>query len=571
MITSDPETNTANKSLKSATELFANFIGTIKKLNFYSGSHRIYQESLTQLKSIFDDFFTKYGSFRIDVSRDQVTYADEVVHQVESEDPNDMGIALFRDGILWMEFLPGMELWEIDTLIKVINQYATIEDDAEDDIVTALWQFNMPSILYEATDLNLDRDGDIDFSEFKCRPDHYESLGHEKAEKETENTEPQQNKQGPVIPPPSENKILWELTPDEQDALRKMIAEDEKLDGTDYVIEVLLYILEKQIQPDDDLVNLLEILARELKEVLIQGRYGYLISVFVHFQKYMERVKSKKHFSHPHLEAFYLSLSGEKFLGGLRQTLEYIGNARSTEIKDLKRILLMLDESGVFTLCPMLNETNSQKVQRLFLEVIGTRARHNMQLMEELIETSTPSVIIQLIRVLISLNSDKSDQLLHSLMNHPSESVREEVLKKLSDHQAGPIEELPKLLDDPDENIRKMILHQLGQKRNQQAEEMLLEYVKTHGNVKKDPDFFYDLLRTLGRCGSERSLPYLHEQLFIMPSFGILRPSGMRHRNAVLVALRELNTKNAMFLAKRGSRGFFFNFLRPSKLRKRNQ
>ena len=569
MTISHLEAATDNKALNSAKQLFINFTGTLKNLNLYSESHTIYQTALNQLKDVFNDYFNNFGSFKIEIQREQIVYDGKVIHQGESE-PNDIALALFRDGVLWIEFLPGMELWEIDSIIKVINRYAKLEDDAEDDIVTALWQLNMPSILYEATEPGLDKDTDIDFSSLKCRPDVSENHVHEQAQQELDHSSLKKNRPSPTSPPLSQNMDLWGITREEHEALRKMIAEEEKLDGTDYVIEVLLYILEKQVQPDDDLVNLLEILGRELKEVLIQGRYGYLANVLGHIKKYIVRVKSQNHFSTPHLEKFYLSLSGEALLGGLSQTWEYNKNAGSDEIKNLKRVLLMLDESEVYTLGPMLDETDAPKIQRLLLEVIGIYTRKKFQLMEKLIETSAPSVIVHLIRVLRSLNNEKSNQTLHALLHHQSERVREEALKTISSQDKGTLEELFNLLDDPDENIKKMVLYQIGQKRDLQTERMLLEYLQTHEAVKKDADNFFSLLRTLGRCGTEYSLPYLHDQLFLFPSLGILRPNGMRYRNAVLVALNELNTKNAAFLANRGSRGFLYNFLRPSKLKRRS-
>jgi hypothetical protein len=327
--------------------------------------------------------------------------------------------------------------------------------------------------------------------------------------------------------------------------------------------------MEMQDQSDEDLGNLLEIMARELKEVLVQGRYGYLANVLVHLKKYMAMKKNRDGFASPLLSNFFLSLSTESLLGGLRQTWTHIANAGATEIKDLKRLLLMLHKSSVFVLGAMLDETDIPKIKRLLLEVIGVQGRRDFSLMEQLIQRSTPETVVDLIRVLYAINDDRVKYMFRSLLNHPSEKVREEVLKTRLLENEETFEETFKLIDDPDENIRKMILFQMGRKRNRHVEDLLLAYLESREFAKKDQGLFFDVLRTLGRCGSEHALPYFNKQLFLFPALGILRPGRGLRRQAVMVALNELNTKNAAFLAKRASRGFFYNFLRPSNLKKK--
>ena len=570
MTAADMEPHTGEQTLQSAKQLFINFQSTLKKLNLYSDTHTLYQDALNQLKMMFENFFQTYGSFKIEIKRDQILFDGQTIHQGDTE-ATDISNALYRDGILWIDFIPGMDLWEIDTFLRVINKYARLDEDAEDDIVTALWQYNLPSVLYEAIEPSLEGGEDLDFSQFKCRPELSEILMAEGIEapaeaKAVSHTEPMP---APVVPPLSEKDDLWGLTALEQEQLRKMIAEEERLNGTDYVIEVLLYILEKQVQPDDDLVNLLEILTREMREVLIQGRYGYLARVLHHIKNYIEKLKKQNHFSSIHLERFYLSLATENFLGGLNRTLVHIENAKTSEIKDFKRVLLLLDESLIFTLGPMIDETGSPKIRRLLLEIIGTRARSNFSLLEELIRESAPNVVVHLMRILHFLNSERASQTLRSLIYHESEKVREAALRFICAQDSDSYEEMFRLIDDPDENIRKMALFHMGRKRSTQVEKMLLEYIHSNRDLKKNPELFFDVLRTLGRCGSERSLPFLHDQLFLMPLLGVLRPDGKGFRRAVMAALKELNTKNAAFLAKRASRGFMYNILRPSKLTKK--
>jgi hypothetical protein len=550
-------------ALQLAQKVLTLLTGTFKKLNLYSERHSIYLESLNLLKTTLNDVSDRWGHFKIDIRKNEICFEGQPVYQWQSE-PADMGFILFRDGIQSIDFQPGMQLYEIDSFFKVLHKFCRLEEDAEDDIVTALWQYNLPSIKYEAADLDLTVDDHLDFTALKCRPEEQEAA--EEGQPEDYRDAQAQAAVDAVgiihADALSRQDDLWQITAQEHEQLRKMIAEEEKLDGTDYVIEVLLFIVAKQNHAAIEVTNLADILVQELREVLVQGRYAYLASIFVILKMDFGSAPATQGVLAAFAERLFGALSSSAFLSGLKTIENDIERSLPQDIQELKRALLLLPDACILTLGQMVLTIGSARTRRLILEVIGTVARRQFQLFEKLIQSSPPELIRCLVVVLGALKDEPSKKVLLSLVRHESKGVREEALKAVLAGDGSVLKTLFDLIEDPDENIRKFVLLKMGQKRDHQIETLILNYLNAHDFKFKDRDFFFTLLRTLGRCGSDRSVPVLENQLFLKPSLGILRPVGRDYREVLVNALKELNTQRAASLAARASRGFFSNILK---------
>jgi hypothetical protein len=280
MLHSDRD-NAENPAYANARQVMIALSGAFKKLNLYSESHSVYTNALITLRNSLEQHFSRFGNLNIRICRNQILCDDEVVYQGSAE-PADLVFILHRDGILSFEFQEGLELWELDTLLKILHDHCTLADDAEDDIVTALWKYNLPSILYEAADAELGLPDET-------RLFHQQGETHEGEEEEEENsaaaeTEADMTNDDPqavaAVSPLEHRNELFHLTPDEREQLRKMVFFEEQLDNTDYVVDVLLYILEQHCLPED-VEDLLGTLSQELGHALSKGRFAYLHAAII--------------------------------------------------------------------------------------------------------------------------------------------------------------------------------------------------------------------------------------------------------------------------------------------------
>ena len=557
------ETNlkTERGAEESAKKILNGLIAVFKKLNLYSESHTVYHAALPILKKLFDAHFDRFGNFRIHIERKKILFQEELLYEGGTE-PTDIAFLLHRDGILWLEFQNGLEIWEIDTFLKILRDNCILDDDPEDDIVTALWAVNLPSILYEAADLELGLPDDISFSDLPCAGNQTvdsEQKAEEPALCETIYSTMAHN----VLAQDGHNE-LWELTAAERDQLRKMITAEEQLDGSDYAIDALLYILENHCL-QEDIAELLDALLQELNTALVHARFIYLLETVTRLKELSIPPHSLQWLV-PYIRDFLANLAAKPFLNGLLRIGDQGKHLDAPQLKALKRFLLLLDKSAITTLGPIMMNIEYPVLQRIILETIGTMAMSDFGPLERLIQEAEPVLAGRLVFLLGFLKDPRSRQNLSTLLHHPSEIVRLAAIKALMARDDQAIDDIFSLMDDSNEKIRKLVLSRLGRERCEQVEKNLLAYLERYGYGSKNGKHFIAVCRTLGKCGSELSIPYLTSLLFKWPRIGFLRPGNSYQRKGAAVALDALRTEKAAGLIARSNRGFLGNIFRSARL-----
>mgnify|MGYP001231014097 CR=1 FL=1 len=544
---------------KSAERILLGLIGVYKKLHLYSESHAVYHNGLKQLKELFEEHSPRYGNLRIQIERKNILFQGELLYEGGAE-PTDPAFLLHRDGILWLEFQNGIELWEIDTFLKILRDNCILDEDPEDDIVTALWAVNLPSILYDAADLELGLPDDVDFSQLACsgRQASDSAQNEEPVRCETIYSAMATN----VLSREGQDE-LWKLTATERDQLRKTIAAEEQVDGSDYVIDALLYILENHCLPED-IAELLDTLLQELNGAFANARFAYLLEAVTRLKKIAAANPPASPWLKPHIEQFLANLAAEPFSNGLKQIDGKKQKFDAAQLKNLKRFLLLLDRSAIPALGAILMEMSSPELQRIILETIGTMAMTDFEPLEKFIQEADPPLAARLVFLLRFLKDPRSRQSLSNLIRHPSKIVRLAALKAVMSRDDRAIDEILSLIDDPDEKIRKLVLNRLGRDRSAHVEGRLLGYLDRYGQGLRNAEHFIAVCRTLGKCGSERSIPYLIKLLFKWPAIGVLRSRGSDLRRGAVVALQTLRTEKAARLIDRNHRGFLRNLFRSA-------
>jgi len=549
--------------LNTARQILFAFSGAYKKLNLYSETHNVYKEALRHLQNIVAPFVQQHGHLRLHIERDRITFNGESVYEGTSE-PTDFVSILHRDGFLWVEFKEGIESWEIDTFLKAMRDHSVLGEDAEDDIVTTLWEFDLPSIAYEADELVLGLNDDLVIEDLPCRPP-------ESDDATARDDECQSNSRSTGIGNLSEEAAaavkapaqLYRLSQEEREQLEKMIAAEERMDGSDHVVDVLLYIIGNHCLPED-VDELLAYMGHELREALLQGRFLYLHTVLIKFRKQFKSYQSKSHWATPYLERFILKLSNGSFLENLLEISPLIDESKPQGLSDLKAFLSLLNPEAVAALAPIMLKVQSAKLQRILLNAIASLSKRDIRPLEKLLLASDKILAGRLVFILKFFNDDHARKLLSRLLCDESATIRLQALKAVlaGKEQTLVPEEAATLLGDPDEEVRKLLLQSLAGEKSVQSEKILLDHLKSLRPEDEEPEYFLSVCRSLGKCGSYRSVPFLKSLLFKWPQFGILRPGNSIQRRGAILALEALGTTEATDLIKKVERGFLGNFLR---------
>jgi HEAT repeat protein len=140
------------------------------------------------------------------------------------------------------------------------------------------------------------------------------------------------------------------------------------------------------------------------------------------------------------------------------------------------------------------------------------------------------------------------------LTRHSSVSVRRKAIKAISNAGGNQISAIFNFIDDPDDSVRQVILTQMGKSRNEIAEDFLLQFLQKQKFSNAQSEHIMECFRTLGKCGSSMSVPFLCKTLMNLEWMAGLRTSV--YREGAALALAALKIPEATQVIEKASRSF---------------
>jgi hypothetical protein len=545
---------TANE-IQSARDVIGSFLLAIKNYGIYPEDHPLSQKFLMNIKASLDPFLEQYGSLRINVEKDGLFFRKAPIHQTSLGEENHFASVLFRDGILWLEFVKGIDKDEIATLFRIMNKNMILQDEPKGDLATDLWEENLPHIRYEAAEVFCESDA-FDLSLMKVSDENEDDTGGqednsgcdatESKSEDTDDTGGATEKQ-PIAPSatiPAVSHASVQLTPREQKWLRDFVIKEESRNNVEDVLDILLIILVEQNQ-EEEFSAILEALKEEFKDSLAQGELRLALNTLKRLREMHRRHSKEESWRIPLLADFFLSIATANILGELEPVLSNLESGNTDQIKLLRQIFVLLPPEAIRVLGPMLLKVSSRDVQRQMLEVIGHHSRKDIRPLEDLLKHPDDRLVYRLVVVLRHLEGKKPFQLLLKMTCHSSERVRREALTGLLKHDSHVLKGVFPLIEDPNPIIRGQILEYLGRERNELSEDLLREYLERKELGITDDLHLLSCYRSLGQCGSSRSIPFLKQRLMGRVWSDMLSFGTSPHRQGAAIALAALGTEDA--------------------------
>ena len=137
---------------RDVAQILYNLAKTARSFGFYSRDNKAVSQFLQELYSGFELFLNTHGAIRLLVGADRFQFGEqEVYHDADRE--NGLPFRLFRDGIRFVQFKPGLTLVEVESLLDIFAKRASTGRDAEeDDVVTMLWKKSFEHVTYNAVE-----------------------------------------------------------------------------------------------------------------------------------------------------------------------------------------------------------------------------------------------------------------------------------------------------------------------------------------------------------------------------------------------------------------------------------
>ena len=510
-----------------------------KNYSLYPENHVNCERALEQFWLQLDNYLSSYGNLRFDLAKDKVIFQGEVMLSEPPEEGN-LPFTLFRDGIQWLELQRGIDSEEVEQFLQLLNKYRILSDEPEGDLVTALWEARFPHIQYYVADMFWGAEPEFDLTPSPGAAEE----GAEVLEEENEKASKSE------CFPPIEPAAL-KMTPEEEAELREMVRMEEKRDPVFEYLDILLDSL-LELREKENFIHILESLEDLFHDSLARKNFEITLKILKSLRYLRKTFAAETNWALPLIDNFLLTASSAKSLRPMQTAWL---DMDADEIGQVQQILVLLQPEAIQTLGGMLIETNSLRLQKMLLEVIYVLAYRDLKPLEAMLGRPEEELVQRLVYVLGRLDGEKSTQILTRMVRHPSPRVRHEALKPLLSRGNTDIRGLFHLIDDENDDVRRLILRHMGQDRNKATETLLLDYLEQGKQKRSDDEHIIACFRTLGRCGSQSSIPFLRKMLVgrgWLPSF-----RKVSYRQGAAFALQSMGTQESQEVLEEASKSIF--------------
>jgi hypothetical protein len=536
------------EALAAAKGVVSSLLLAAKMFSLYSDDHAHCRSALARLHEHIERFLRQSGDLVFHVDKERLVFAGQTVHKGSGEE-GDVAYALFRDGVLELKFEKGLELEETKTFVTVLNHYKTLPAEAEGDIVTALWEAELPHIRYEAADSILE-------TESEAQRQAEENLASEVAGVQGTSMPLEmhmvadsilETAQG-VEELPKLDPGAVQLTTEEALKLEAFVREEEQRDATYEILDMMADILRSQ-QDETFFGVILDYLEEELLAAFSKGDFDTAFRILKRIHQIRQLCEDFRPWARSLLEGFLERVSTAEFLeplGGL------LAGLHQSQIKTAGESLFLLSPKAVGPLALMLPKAPSTSVRKMLSKVIIGLGTRNSRPLEKLLREGDEDLLCSLVPLLGYMKDNRSAQILLKMARHSSARVRGMSLKAVISRGLWAPERLMPLIDDENSKVCRLFLEYLGSRKSEVAETQLLIYLREKKGRKGSHDHLVRCFKALGQCGGSKSVPFLRDTL--LGGGWLTRFFSSAVREGAAAALAELGTEDSEAVLHSGCR-----------------
>ncbi len=502
--------------LKAARAVADKLILAVKNTSFYPADHAVVSDSLSGLYAAFSAFVSQFGPLVLEVYKTHLEYQGQQLGP-GTELHETLAYTCYRDGIQYLSFTENLDISELGSFIRILSHRRLLEEENEGDMVTDLWEAGFSHIRYATNNRLWQNETLLDISRLKVTGNIVNQSGH--PEMATEENVPH-------------DPALWRLGPEELNATRRMVEEEELRHFDQDVFDIFLVILREQ-RDREDFVMVLDIIRQCFGRTLSRGEFRSAGRFLANLGRIRQQYDITHHWALPYLDDFLLVVSSPKDLSALLRSLLKF-NERDTEtLRDLNYLLVRLSPEGILALGQMLLKIRSGPVRRVITGAIRELSTKDPRPLYQLTRNESSAIARQAVAILGRLGKREHLPVILETTRSFKPSVRIAGVEALLFYDPPEYERLLPFMLDEHEQVRQKVFTFLAGTRRTDAEAALLLFLQREPfNVTQRLPLLL-LYRALGCCGSEHSLGFLRKQLMARP-WGINKVRSMHRQGAAL-------------------------------------
>lgn len=478
--------------LGSAHQVMVAMTKTAKALRIYLPNNPVLIGFIGDLHSKLSAHQHSYGEFTLDVEPFVLRYKGSDIY--ENPDPKEsFASRVYADGIRTLFFDEGVDARELTAFLGIVGFEHTTGDD---DVVTQLWERDIPHIRYLLEDDFIEAHLEEDLS-----PTGSQQEGIARVYRALAEGIPPQPK---MIP-----KHLLMLTGEEEKWLFKARQVEARRNALDDVINILAAIL-AGVKDEAIFWDFVGIMGNLTTNMFLAGEVGHALRL-VRFMDQLEKLPS----THPKQRRMLADTIGgilnDATVPVLQETLD---TGESVSPEELKELLHIFGLRSLGAICELLGSVEKLKVRKVIVEVLVELGRENPAVFAPYLKDPRWYLVRNVVLVLSLLDTPVALDMILGLISDKEPRIRREVLSCLErsgDPRAKSY--LVRFLRDDSSALRIKALQVLGREKLRPALKPVLALAKSDDFDQKEFAEKKAVYETLGDLGGDELLPMFREML----------------------------------------------------------
>lgn len=552
-----PPREGSEAALKAATAWIHQFARTLKTCRLYDAGNPTVVRFREELGQALVRLVADHGPITYRFGSDDVLFEDASLYPARSRDDNP-AFAFYRDGLRALTFGPGLLPRELDAVLDGVLR-VTGQNLEEDDLVTLLWEANLPHV-------------DIDYVPAEGG-DPGTGTGQEPAE----------DGDGPLLPWPLALQTPNEETADSAAPGMEVSSEEVESSGRsddwpigDSTVEVEAAYVEIDALAETEVERFQREFAAEhavsipTSAVAIAHAWHAAQSLdedrleLAHFLPRVLRSALAQGLWQEAAEALKLLLDGpatewsfESFAQELLQPVSITSAAQKLDqqsapvIADAVAFAGKLGDLAVDWLTLVLAESEQKRVRIVLAETLASMCRDNPERLAPYLSDPRWFVVRNVVHILGWIGGPAIVGLMQVALRHPEPRVRQEVIAALEHVDLKLSRQLlVRTLDGADTTSYCKILHLLSRSRDAATARYLFAEVQKESFVDRAPEERRAIYAALASTGGDEVVPELEAELHRGHWFA---RSMELHRTAIARCLARIGTPLSRAVLERGA------------------
>jgi len=534
-----------DKEWKETQVVLQSLLRAWKNYSLYPETHINCRTTLKNFHTQLENYLKSHGKLRFDFEKGALNFKGKAILS-EPREEGYLTYNLFRDGIQWLQFKEGLEEKELSVFLGILNKYRILAEEPDGDLVTALWSNSLPHIQYNVADLFWGAEPEMDFSTTP-KPASKSSSSSQKEVKPT--VKPTKEFES-ILPIDIESLAI---THKEYEELNTMVLLEEKRDPTPDFLDALIDCL-LQHKQKESFDSILEAFEEEFHDSIARKDFEITQRILKSLRYVLGYTEAGTPWIRPAIDKFFVSMHSDKSLLPLQALWDDLD---ANQLAKVKEFLLLFQPDAIEALCNLFLRASSLNIQQMLMDVILSLASRDYRPIEALLNRPEEELVKKLVNVLGQIKGEGPSQILFKMVHHSSAKVRQAVINCLLEQDAKNIQKLYTLINDENDLIRFTILNYMKRDKSGTSEDFLINYLGQEKFKSEQDTHIIECFKTLGRCGSNRCLPFLKDTL--AARVGLKDILKQTNRKGAAIALKTMGTEDAIKILEDASRSLFPN------------